>query len=304
VAPPSTKSSRPGRILAALLALFVVLLASVIGKNALHPASWHRSFKVGLGLDLSSGTTVTLRAVTSKPGQVPSQASMKIADGIMLSRLNGSGLSGAQVQQQGTDILTVSVPGKGSQQVEKLVGTTAQMRFRQVLLRAPGFPEQVTIPAPGTPGATPAPGASPTASPSSSASASASPKASPSPSASQSNGTSQAARARRLTAAGRAAGAHTPKPRSSPKATGKATATPTPTPAPSATPTVRTVLPTTAQAQGDPSLSAKPCSSSSTSSTARRTGSSRSITVTPPNGTTRRPRSWPATRRAISTRST
>jgi preprotein translocase subunit SecD len=255
VAPPSTQSSRPVRLLAVLIALFVGLLVSVIGKNAFQPANWHRGFKVGLGLDLSSGTTVTLRAVTSKPGQVPSQSDMKIADGIMLSRLNGSGLTAAQVQQQGTDIITVTVPGKGSQEVEKLVGTTAQLRFRQVLLLAPGIPEQVTT--------TPSPGASPSASGSASPSAPASPSskttASPTPSATGSNGAGQAAGARSLSAAGSAARAHTPKARSSasPEPTGSGSVTPTPTPAASATPSVKTLLPTTAQAQGNVSLVSK-----------------------------------------------
>ena len=38
------------------------------------------------------------------------------------------------VQQQGSNVITVAVPGKGGAQVVKLVGTTAQLRFRQVLL--------------------------------------------------------------------------------------------------------------------------------------------------------------------------
>jgi len=259
VAPSSTKSSRPGRIIAVLIALFVVLLVSVIGKNAFQPANWHRGFKVGLGLDLSSGTTVTLMAVTSKPGQVPSQSSMKIADSIMINRLNGSGFSGAQVQQQGSNIITVSVPGKGSQEVVHLVGTTAQMRFRQVLLVAPGFPEQVTTPAPGaspSPSATASPGATATGSPSPSTS----PTATASPTGtSGSNGAGQAAGARSLAGSGGALTAGQPKAKSSasPKATSSASATPTPTPTPSGTPSVKTILPTTAQAQGNARLVSK-----------------------------------------------
>ncbi|HEX9622997.1 MAG TPA: protein translocase subunit SecD, partial [Streptosporangiaceae bacterium] len=217
------------------------------------------------GLDLSSGSTVILRAVTSKPGQAPSQASMKIADTIMTNRLNGSGISGAQVRQQGSNIIAVSVPGKESQEVVRLVGTTAQMRFRQVLLVAPGFPEQVT---------TPAPGASPSASASRSASASASPgataPASPSPSTSPkataspkstsgSNGAGQAAGARSLAGSGSARQATQPKAKrsASPKATSSASATATPTPTPSGTPSVQTILPTTANAQGNASLVSK-----------------------------------------------
>ncbi len=149
------------------------MLAAVVGKYAFQPANWHKGFKVGLGLDLSSGTTVTLRAVSTKPGQPPSQTDMNTAISIMDSRVNGAGFTGASVVQQGSNIITVAVPGKGSQQVVNLVGTTAQLRFRQVLLEA----NNTTTP---TPTPTPTPKAS--ASPSPKASASPSPKASASPS--------------------------------------------------------------------------------------------------------------------------
>jgi preprotein translocase subunit SecD len=263
VAPTSTKSSRPWRALAVLIVLVIVMVTAVIGKNAFQPASWHRGFRVALGLDLAGGTTVTLKAVSAKPGQPPSQASMKVANGIMQSRLDGSGLSGAQVQQQGTDIITVTVPGKGSQQVEKLVGTTAKLYFRQVLLVAPGFPEQVTTPAPGaspSPGTAPSPGA---ASPGAKATASPAPSVSPSASGSPaggSNGTGQAAGAKALAggpAAQRAKPQQATKPqKAKPQPASSASATPTPTP--SATPSVQTVLPTTADAQGNASLVSKP----------------------------------------------
>ena len=91
---------------------------------------------------------------------------MNTAISIMNSRVNDAGFTGASVEQQGNDIITVSVPGKGSQQVVTLVGTTAQLRFRQVLLAANNT-------------TTPTPTATPTPTPS--ASASASPKASASP---------------------------------------------------------------------------------------------------------------------------
>ncbi len=148
------------------------MLAAVVGKYAFQPANWHKGFKVGLGLDLSSGTTVTLRAVSTKPGQPPSQTDMNTAISIMDSRVNGAGFTGASVVQQGSNIITVAVPGKGSQQVVNLVGTTAQLRFRQVLLEA----NNTTTP---TPTPTPTPKAS--ASPSPKASASPSPSATTKP---------------------------------------------------------------------------------------------------------------------------
>ena len=56
MAPPSNPQSHPGRYLAALAALLVVMLLGVLGSNLGNPSAWHKSFKVGLGLDLSSGT--------------------------------------------------------------------------------------------------------------------------------------------------------------------------------------------------------------------------------------------------------
>ncbi len=207
----------PGRYLAALLVIVIALLAGVLGKNAFSPASWHRSFKVGLGLDLSSGTQVTLQAISAKNGVAPSQQYMTEARTIIANRVNGAGFSGAQVAQQGSKYIVVSVPGKGSEQVVKLVGTTAQLRFRQVLLVAPNFSAAAAATPP------PSPGASPSANAKASPAAPAGPKASASPrgaasTKAASSGTGQAAAASVLAGAsgsarrGRPASAPSPSP--------------------------------------------------------------------------------------------
>ena len=66
----------------------------------------------------------------------------------MENRVNQRGFTEAQVQQQGSDIINVSVPGQGAQQVVNLVGPTAQLRFRQVLLRAPNTGPRPPAPTP------------------------------------------------------------------------------------------------------------------------------------------------------------
>jgi preprotein translocase subunit SecD len=139
VAPPTT-TSRPGRLLATLAVLIVVLLLGVLAGSLFQPAGWHKRFKVGLGLDLTSGTTVTLKAVPPK-GTSATQlaADMNTAQSIMLSRVSGAGFSGPSVTTEGTNLINVTVPGQGSQQVINLVGTTAQLRFRQVLLVADNY---------------------------------------------------------------------------------------------------------------------------------------------------------------------
>ena len=70
MAPPSRSGSRPGRALAALAVLILIMLISITGKDTFSPGNWHKQFKVGLGLDLSSGTEVVLKAATP-PASVP-----------------------------------------------------------------------------------------------------------------------------------------------------------------------------------------------------------------------------------------
>jgi preprotein translocase subunit SecD len=259
LAPPSGNVSRPGRALAGLAALIVVLLLAIVGGNIGSPGQWGKDFKVHLGLDLTSGTTVALKANAPK-GVSSAQfaADMTQAKNIMASRVNGAGFTEAQVQQQGTDIINVAVPGAGSQKVVDLVGTTAQLLFRQVILQAPntGATTPVTTP-------TPAPSASGAASPTPSASAS--PTASASASSTAKSGAlgqlgkaasggaaakEMASRSRSLTAAHARASA-TP----SPSASGSAPASATPAASASASPSAGgSGLSTVAGAAGDASL--------------------------------------------------
>jgi preprotein translocase subunit SecD len=136
VAAPTKTVPHPGRALAALVALIVIMLLGILGGDLFSPGHWHRNFKVGLGLDLSSGTQVIMQATPPKGG-IPSSAEMNAAISIILARVNGTGNSGARVQTQGRQDLTVSVPGKTSQQTASLVSTTAYLNFRPTLLYQP-----------------------------------------------------------------------------------------------------------------------------------------------------------------------
>jgi preprotein translocase subunit SecD len=157
-------------MLALLAGIIVVLILAIVGADLASPGKWSSNFRVHLGLDLTSGTTVALQAV--KPGGgVPTQAEMQQAVQIMDNRVNGAGVTEAQVVQQGNNIINISVPGQSAQAVVSKVSRTAELQFRQVLLIAPNAP-------PATTTTSPTPSASTKASPSSSA------KASPSPSAS------------------------------------------------------------------------------------------------------------------------
>jgi preprotein translocase subunit SecD len=155
-------------MLALLAGIIVVMILAIVGGDLPSPGHWHSKFRVILGLDLTSGTTVALQAV--KPGGgTPTATEMAQAIQIMDNRVNGAGVTEAQVVQQGSNIINVSVPGQSAEAVVAKVSRTAELQFRQVLLIAPNTSA-------ATPSASPTPSAS--ASPSSKASASPSPSAS------------------------------------------------------------------------------------------------------------------------------
>jgi preprotein translocase subunit SecD len=139
VTAPSRSGSRPARALVALAAVIVIMLISVLGNETLSPGNWHQQFKVGLGLDLSSGTEMVLKAETHD-GKPPASGEMQQAISVLQTRVNGSGISGAQVQQQGSDMINVTVPGMPSYNVVSLVSHAAQMSVRPVYLEAPYIP--------------------------------------------------------------------------------------------------------------------------------------------------------------------
>jgi preprotein translocase subunit SecD len=229
VAPPSRSGSRPGRALAGLAVLILVMFFSITAGQTFNPANWTHQFKVGLGLDLSSGTEVVLQAQTAKGD--PSAAEMQQAISVLESRVNGTGNSGAQVQQQGANLINVSVPGKAANDVINLVSSTAKLAFRPVLLA-----QTYTAPAAATPKATssakatgsasPSPTTSSTPSTGASASTSASPKAS-----------AQDYSAKLASPSATATGTASPKASTTPSASTTATTSATPTASATPTPT-------------------------------------------------------------------
>jgi preprotein translocase subunit SecD len=159
-----------------MAALILIMLISILGAQTFSPGNWHKQFKVGLGLDLSSGTQVVLKAATANQ-QPPSAGEMQAAITVLENRVNGTGNSGAQVEQQGASQLTVTVPGQAATNVINLISTTAKLTFRPVLLEEPYT--GVTTVTPAAKGT-----ATPSASPSGAASSTAKATVSPTPSVS------------------------------------------------------------------------------------------------------------------------
>lgn len=141
-----------------VFALILVVLGGIM--------AWKTNDKPKLALDLSSGTTVTLTAETPGHHGSPSDKSMQEAINIIRQRVNGSGVSESQVSKQGDNNIVVAVPGEGQKRVVDMVGTTAQLRFRQVLLAAdatkPTTPQPSSSPSGKGATQSPKPSSSPT----------------------------------------------------------------------------------------------------------------------------------------------
>ena len=136
---PRRTGSRPVRALVALAAVIVIMLISVLGNETLSPGKWQQQFKVSLGLDLSSGTEVVLTAATPHH-TAPSSGEMQQAISVLQSRVNGTGNSGAQVQQSGGNAIDVTVPGKAPDNLVGLLTQAAQLSVRPVYLETPYVP--------------------------------------------------------------------------------------------------------------------------------------------------------------------
>jgi preprotein translocase subunit SecD len=165
---------RPARALALILIALVALTGGMFLSGHTTPR---------LGIDLAGGTSITLTA-KSQPGEenAINPTNMETAVGIIERRVNGLGVSEAEVQTQGDRNIIVNIPqGTNEKQAREQVGTTAQLYFRPVLTIAPGAP----LPEPsGSPSGSPAPSASAAAK----SGADDGKTSSPSPSASPSDG--------------------------------------------------------------------------------------------------------------------
>ncbi|SFC77565.1 preprotein translocase subunit SecD [Nocardioides terrae] len=112
------KTRKPGRT----LGVFFLALAIAYGLVAVG-ASW----KPELGLDLQGGTRITLVAEGS-----PSRDALNEAKSIIDQRVNGSGVTEAEVTTQGNNLIVVEIPGKNRADLVETVQRTAQLRFRLV----------------------------------------------------------------------------------------------------------------------------------------------------------------------------
>ncbi|MGW2475559.1 protein translocase subunit SecD [Streptomyces sp. NPDC001665] len=196
---------KPGRSLALILIAMVALTGGMFLAHQPTPR---------LGIDLAGGTSITLEA-KAEPGQEKAinKTNMDTAVDIMNRRVNGLGVSEAEVQTQGNSNIIVNIPkGTNSAEAREQVGTTAKLYFRPVLTVAQG-----------------APSPEPSTSPSGKASSSPSPKASASEKATDgdkatSPSPSATTQGRAVTGALKADSSPSPKASATPKASESASA--------------------------------------------------------------------------------
>jgi preprotein translocase subunit SecD len=151
----ATTTGHPGRTLIGL----VVLVAGLITIMAVS-GTWIPK----LGLDLRGGTTITLTAKNTTGSGTVDPNSLQLAKTIIQSRVDSLGVGESEVTTAGDNQIIVTVPNVQQDELVRLVGQTAVLRFRAVYAA-----EQAQPPAP-TPAPTSEPSPAPTEEPTAGAS--------------------------------------------------------------------------------------------------------------------------------------
>lgn len=135
----ATRSSRPGRTLT-----FFTLIVAAMFVAAAAVGGWTPR----LGLDLQGGQRITLQAKSEGGGGITS-SKLDEAVGIINDRVNGAGVAESEVSTQGDDIIVIEIPGTPDEDLQRSIGSTAQLRFRLVAFTLP--PEGAQTDPPQTP---------------------------------------------------------------------------------------------------------------------------------------------------------
>ena len=126
----------PRRALLSLLAILVVLYGAILaihqwGSGQLTPK---------LGLDLEGGTQMVLQPVLADPNAQVSAGQLDKARDIIAQRVDSNGVAEAEVTTQGGRNIVVSIPGQPDPKTLDAIRKPSQLRFRPVLVAAPGTP--------------------------------------------------------------------------------------------------------------------------------------------------------------------
>jgi len=137
----------------------IVLGVIVVGLIGLMAAS--DTWTPKLGLDLQGGTTITLTATNTTGTGTVDPASLELAKTIIQKRVDSLGVGESEVITAGDKQIIVTVPNVQQDELVRLVGQTAVLRFRSVYAAEQVAPEPTaTAPPTDAPTTEPTPGPS------------------------------------------------------------------------------------------------------------------------------------------------
>ncbi len=113
--------------------IFAALALTLGGGSMWGEASWTPK----LALDLEGGTQMILSPKVQGGGEEITQEQLEQAVSIIRQRVDGSGVSEAEITTQSGRNVVVSLPGIPDSDTRDLIQASAQMEFRPVLMRAP-----------------------------------------------------------------------------------------------------------------------------------------------------------------------
>ncbi len=131
MAAPKTRSANlphPKRTLVLFLAAIIAMYGLVAILDVTGSKSDESAWKPKLGLDLQGGTRITFEAKADSGSVTPDKLSQ--ARDIIDQRVNGTGVTEAEVTTQGGNQIIVEIPGQQRADIVDQVGKTAQLRFR------------------------------------------------------------------------------------------------------------------------------------------------------------------------------
>lgn len=123
------------RVLVWLTVIFALLTALLAGGATWGNASWAPK----LALDLEGGTQMILTPEVTGGSEITDEQ-LQQAVQIIRQRVDGSGVSEAEITTQSGSNVVVSLPGIPSAETRELIQTSAELQFRPVLRVADGAP--------------------------------------------------------------------------------------------------------------------------------------------------------------------
>ena len=115
------------------LIVFLTLVAAIYVALGVGSRLSDASLTPKLALDLEGGTQIILTPITTD-GQVVTAEDIEQTIAIIRQRVDSSGVAEAEITSQGGTNIVVGLPGTPSPETLELVRTSAQMRFRPVIL--------------------------------------------------------------------------------------------------------------------------------------------------------------------------